>query len=696
MRIVFAGVVAVLLAASSPLSAQNDQVLTGRAPDWVDASQDLAVPADAAGLVFVRRQDMQVHLGKEGQFTYQGQRFKLLHPQALQFGNLALTWNPAAGAPTVHGVRVHRDGEVIDVLANSKFEILRREDQLEQAMLNGLLTAVLRVPDLRVGDELEWDYTVPSHDPTFRDHSFGLMLLGAAPPAGRFRLGVTWEGEQEPAIRLTKDLEGAVQVSPSALAVSIDNPAILTAPKDAPPRFSWQRIIEYSDFASWPAVSQRVSTLFTEASQLEANSQIAREAARIAAAYPGQLERAQAALELVQQEVRYIYVGLEGGNYRPATADETWRRRYGDCKGKSALLLALLRELGVRAEPALVNNSGVDDGFDARLPNPGLFNHIIVRTSIGDETFWLDATLPPVAEASLTPIGPYRWVLPLTDRGAALEAVPQAPFSLPHEMGLYEIDARAGFDEPARLVTTTVKRGLPGLEQHLQLSALTPGQLTDAFRNSLEANGEWNSIENVEYRYDRATSASILTIAGTGPVDWEDEGAGGHGLALPGGGFSPPARRQRAGGNDQDAPFYADRELSCYVTTVRLPTGTPLENWGYNTVFSNEIYGRRYYRMMERRDDGTIRMVRGSRVEEPEISADLARRDNDRLKDFDNSKAYITYDPNRTMAATGLRSRVPATYEIDWTGPDAPCLPLVVSAVSRAPVESEGGSPERD
>lgn len=152
MRIVFAGVVAVLLAASSPLSAQNDQVLTGRAPDWVDASQDLAVPADAAGLVFIRRQDMQVHIGKEGQFTYKGQRFKLLHTQALQFGNLALTWNPAAGAPTVHGVRVHRDCEVIDVLANSKFEIIRREDQLEQAMLNGLLTAVLRVPYLRVGD----------------------------------------------------------------------------------------------------------------------------------------------------------------------------------------------------------------------------------------------------------------------------------------------------------------------------------------------------------------------------------------------------------------------------------------------------------------------------------------------------------------------------------------------------------------
>src|SRR3546814_5700852 len=94
------------------------------------------------------------------------------------------------------------------------------------------------------------------------------------------------------------------------------------------------------------------------------------------------LDRASAALKLVQRDVRYIYVGLGNGNLTPATAEETWQRRYGDCKGKTALLLALLARLGIEAEAVLANNSGGDDGLDERLPNPGMFDHVLVRARI--------------------------------------------------------------------------------------------------------------------------------------------------------------------------------------------------------------------------------------------------------------------------------------------------------------------------
>lgn len=637
------------------------------------------MPADAAGAVFVRRQDVLVHLTDKGQQTYQGQHVKVLHPQALELGNFGLIWNPAAGSPTVHKLAIHRGDETIDVLANAKFEILRREDQLEQSMLTGLLTAVLRIPDLRVGDEVEWAFTVPSHDPTLLENSYGLLTLGPTPPAGRFRLGLNWDEGQTPAVRLTKDLEPLAERTSTGLAISMDDPPMLAPPKDAPPRFNWQRVIEYTDFASWPPVSQKFAALYASASRLAEDSPIKAEAVRIANSHESQLARAEAALELVQQQVRYIYVGLDGGNFRPASAEETWLRRYGDCKGKSALLLALLRELGVPAEAVAVNNSGLDDGFDARLPNPGLFDHVLVRASIDGRTYWLDGTLPPVAEATLDPVVPYRWALPLSEAGSDLKKIEQRPFSLPQEMGIYEIDARAGFEEPARLVTTTVKRGVQALVEYMQFSPMTSAQLTAAFSNALAGGNEWTSIENVAYRFDRKTGASILTITGTGPVDWEEEDDGEYGLALPGGGFIPPERRQRSADSDQSVPFYSEPTYTCYAATLRLPEGTRLDNWGFNTTFDKMIYGRLFYRMMERRDDRTIRLVRGSRVEEAEISAEWARRDNGRLKDFDNSKAYVTYDPGRTMKPWGKLEKVPATYEFDWTSPDAPCLPKDVA-----------------
>lgn len=674
MRMILLCPLGALLAASGPLAAQDEQVLTGPAPAWVEASEPAPVPADAAGLVFVRRQDVLVHLGAKGQSTYLGQRMKLLHPQALEAGNLALTWNPAAGAPTVHTLRIHRDGEVIDVLANNEFEVLRREDQLEQAMLNGLLTAVLRVPDLRVGDELEWAFTSPSHDPTMQDDSFGMLALGPAPPAGRFRLGLSWDDGQEPAVRLTSDLADLAQRSPRALQISLDDPGMLSPPKDAPPRYNWQRVIEYSDFASWPAISQRFGTLFAAASRPAPDSPVRQEAARIAGAHSGKLERAQAALELVQQQVRYIYVGLDGGNFDPASADQTWQRRYGDCKGKSALLLALLRELGVEAEAVLANNSGMDDGFDARLPNPGLFDHVLVRATIDGKTYWLDGTLPVVARAGFEPHMPYRWILPLTAKGSELQSVAWKPLAQPDEMVLFEIDARAGFEEPAKIVHTTIQRGIGGLTEYVQFSALTKSQLESAFRSNLTGGSTWNDIESVDYRYDPAARAGILTISGTGPVDWDDDGDGARSLSLPGGGFSPPERRQRADNQDQQAPFYNAPDYDCRVTTVRLPADTIPEDWMHNSVFDTMIYGQAYYRAFERRE-GTIRMIRGFRVEEREISPDKAERDNGRLARFDNSMAWIYYLPGDAVPQDLGQGEVAATWEIDWTAPSVPCLP---------------------
>lgn len=666
---------AVLLASAAPLAAQQDQILIAPPPAWVVASDPLPVPDNADGSVFLRKQDTIVHLGAEGQYFYQGQMLRILHPQALQAGNVSLAWNPASGAPTVHALRIHRDGEVIDVLEKASFEILRREDQLETAMLDGLLTAILRVPDLRVDDDLEFAFTVPSHDPTLKETDFGLLFLNSSPPKGRMKLGLTWADGQEPITKLTPDLKDQAVRQANSIELKFDNPEHLAPPKDAPPRYSWMRILEYSDFKSWRDVSKRISTLYEDARQTAPDSPLKREAARIAAAHSGRLERAQAALKLAQQQVRYIYVGLNGGNLTPATADETWERRYGDCKGKTVLLLALLDELGIEAEAVLANNAGGDDGLDQRLPSPGMFDHVLVRAKIDGATYWLDATLPDIVATRTTPFLPYRWILPLSSNGADLASVQQVPLKLPQEMGIIEIDARAGFDQPARKVQTIVKRGIDGMGEYMQVSALTSDQLKIAFRDALIGGGSWYDVEDVTYRYDRDTEASILTIVGTGPIDWDNEGDGRYDLSLPGGGFSPPTRRQRPSGQDQAAPYFSNPDFSCYVTTVRLPEGTDTKNWGFNSVFDTMLFGRVYYRMMDKRDDGTIRMVRGSKVVDSEINAERANRDNGRIPAFDNSMAWINYDPERTFESWGELRSVPATYEIDWAGRNAPCLP---------------------
>jgi uncharacterized protein DUF3857/transglutaminase superfamily protein len=662
-----------------PAAAQQadtaKQLVQGPAPDWAKPSDPLQLPSDASGVAFVRVQDIVIHLDAEGQATFFNQRVVILQPQALQFGNLAIAWNPASGMPTIHAVKIHRGSDVIDVLQSAKFEILRREDLLEAAMLTGTLTAVLKVPDLRVGDELELSYTLPSSDPTLRNQNAGVLVLSGTTLPGRFHLGLNWVPGEEPQVRPTDDFGGKVERGASTIDIRVDNPAILNPPKDAPPRYAWQRVVEFSDFKSWTALSQRFSGLFTEAATLRAASPLKQEAARIAAQQGGSLERARAALKLVQQQVRYIYIGLDGGNFRPASAEDTWQRRYGDCKAKTTLLLALLGELGIQAEPVLARNDGSDDGFGARLPNPALFDHVLVRATIDGRDYWLDGTLPAVASPSLTPDFPYHWVLPLTKSGHELEAIAWKPATKPDSLHLYEIDARAGADKPARIVTTSITRGPKALAEYVQFSAVSADQLLQALRSNLTGDSSWNSIDSVHYHFDEGEQASVLEISGTGPLNWDkDDTNGEHSMSLPGGGFSPPGRRQRAADQDQGAPFYDDPDFNCYVTTVRLPTDTDVAKWSFNSTYADTLYGHFYYRAFDRRE-GSVRMIRGSRTQQTEIDAADAQRDNARLGKFDNSMAWLNYDPKKTFALPAGTKPVQATYEGDWLHSAEACLP---------------------
>jgi hypothetical protein len=85
------------------------------------------------------------------------------------------------------------------------------------------------------------------------------------------------------------------------------------------------------------------------------------------------------------------------------------------------------------------------------------------------------------------------------------------------------------------------------------------------------------------------------------------------------------------------------------------------------------MFGRNYYRAFDLRE-GALRMVRGLRVEQKEIDASTALRDNARIAKFDNSMAWITYDPSGEDGPGKAPRPVPATYEIDWTGNSVPCL----------------------
>jgi hypothetical protein len=197
--------------------------------------------------------------------------------------------------------------------------------------------------------------------------------------------------------------------------------------------------------------------LYAAARTLPAGSPLIAEADRIAASSSDPGKRMLAALRLTQEQVRYVALLLGEGAYRPADATETWERRFGDCKGKSAMLLGLLDRLGIEAEPMLVNSS-TGALLGARLPSLTSFNHVIVRARVNGTAYYLDATdygqrtLSELARSTLS------YGLPVVGN-AALVKLPQTVPAEPLYQAAIDWDGRQGFERKVPFTATLTLRG---------------------------------------------------------------------------------------------------------------------------------------------------------------------------------------------------------------------------------------------
>lgn len=101
-------------------------------------------------------------------------------------------------------------------------------------------------------------------------------------------------------------------------------------------------------------------------------------------------KKSEAVFHYVQKNIRYVYAHVNRNGYSPHHASEVLKNRYGDCKDQSALIVSLLRSLGVKAQTSLVNTYADVVRKDS-LPSLG-FNHMIVSVQDQNRTYWLDTS----------------------------------------------------------------------------------------------------------------------------------------------------------------------------------------------------------------------------------------------------------------------------------------------------------------
>jgi transglutaminase-like putative cysteine protease len=172
-------------------------------------------------------------------------------------------------------------------------------------------------------------------------------------------------------------------------------------------------------------------------------------------------QKVQAVYENVQRNTRYIAFEFGVHSYQPYALSTVERRGFGDCKDKAAMIVALLRAVGVPAEFAMVRTRSAGE-IDANAHSVQLFNHAVAY--VPSLNLFLDGTAEYAALGELPPDDQGALAVTVDREGHATRHV--VPFSAPETNRITrEVRAQLSADGQVEFASQTRYAGYFAAEQ---------------------------------------------------------------------------------------------------------------------------------------------------------------------------------------------------------------------------------------
>ncbi|NNG25805.1 tetratricopeptide repeat protein [Telluria aromaticivorans] len=309
-------------------------------------------------------------------------------------GQASLSYYPDYQSLSLHRVAILREGKVLDRTATVEARVLQRETAIEQGVYGGASTIQLLLEDVRTGDTLWMTYSVSGANPVFGKKWSDEFTWDQLSPIELRRLTVLSPTHRKLAWRQLGDsrtekiLPRTSTVGPYEI-LTFEGKGIEALDDEAsiPSDYLPARALQFSEFPDWASVALWASSLFPAPA---ANPAVKVQAEQFRK-HARPLARAAAALHWVQDEIRYFSVSIGENSHRPQAPGTVLKRRYGDCKDKSYLLISLLGELGIEAKPVLLSTRA--PRLPAKVgPSPGWFDHVIVEILVDGKRYYVDPT----------------------------------------------------------------------------------------------------------------------------------------------------------------------------------------------------------------------------------------------------------------------------------------------------------------
>jgi len=365
------------------------------AANWVNLQTISDVVDSNAELLDVTYQlvDRQSRMSEDSQDRYYRTRLTLNTASGVEDNStIKINFDPEFRTVDIHEISITRAGKKSNRLIFSDLQIYRMETDRDRLLYNGTLQVALVISDVRVGDTLDYSYTISGQNPSLGKHFLTRRAQNFPVPVQRIYHQTRIEG---PMTIVQKSQAGAelakVSTSGNVRKYIWEAEGIkANAMDDDRPSWHYGRpTLEMSSFKDWKEVSRFFSSHYQlpkvrSAETLEISQKIMTNHSSSGA-------QARAALDFVQREIRYLGIELGAGGYQPRLPKTTLRRRFGDCKDMTLLLLELLAELKIEAVPLLVN-SKERAGVIINVPSHGVFDHVIVMAQIDGKAYFFDPT----------------------------------------------------------------------------------------------------------------------------------------------------------------------------------------------------------------------------------------------------------------------------------------------------------------
>ena len=388
--------------ASKAAPANTRQVNKGNFSFWIEPIPAWVVPATESPGASTSRAPMhypiiddQTRLQAGTRWSYT--RFVRVVDEASALGTASqfeIPFDPSYETLAFHHLFIVRGGKKIDKLEPARIELLQRETELEKRMYNGRVTASIQVQDVRVGDQIDMAYSVRGMNPVFDGKYVDWVWPGTDKgPTAQFQFRLL-----APANRKInyKASDAGLSVDAHMTAAGVRETlfrrsgiAQIRGDVGAPPYSFVSQQLQLSEFDDWNDVRRWGQALFVEPDAQGAL--LDAEATEIRQHVQDPAGRLLETLKFVQSSIRYFGTELGINSHKPTDPEKVLSQRFGDCKDKVLLMMALLRRLEIPARPVLVSLPFRTRAGDL-LPSPLAFNHVIIRVELNGTAYLLDAT----------------------------------------------------------------------------------------------------------------------------------------------------------------------------------------------------------------------------------------------------------------------------------------------------------------